>query len=120
MDIDVDQLYLNPLDARAYATKSEQSLWEGVFWFGAAFIPYAGPYLSTLGFLSTVKDANFVSSIRQYADVNQSVKITIVHDKWYGTTTRSATYWNGMRDSVKSDTTLNQAYLMSSFVKYRY
>ena len=120
VDIKVDQLYLNPTDARAYATKSEQSLWTGLAWFGSSFIPVAGPYLSTLGLLSTINDAMFVSSIRSYADANQSVIIVISHDRFYGTVTRGAAYWNGMKDQVKSNTSLNQAYKVSSYVTYKY
>lgn len=120
VDIEVSKLYLNPMDARAYATKSEQSLFEGIAWFGASFIPAAGPYLATLGLLKTISDAMFVSSIRKYADLDQSVMINIAYDRWYGTTTRTATYWNGMRSSVKADTSLNQDYLISSYVNYKY
>lgn len=120
VDIDVHILYLNPMDARAYATKSQQSILEGVAWFGSSFIPVAGAYLSTLGLLKTVTDSIFVDSIRKYADVDQSVKIIITHDKWYGMTYRTATYWNGLKDTVRSDSSLNQDYKISSYVNYKY
>ncbi len=120
VDVEVHQLYLNPTDARTYARNSETSIWDGVAWFAASFIPGAGPYLATLGLLQTISDSLFVSSIRQYADYDQSVVINIAKDNWYGTTSRSATYWNGMRSSVKADSSLNPAYLIDSYVSYKY
>lgn len=120
VDIEMHQIYLNPMDARAFARESETSIFEGIVWFGASFIPAAGPYLATLGLLKTVSDANFVSSIRQYADVDQGVMISIYYDRWYGTTSRGATYWNGMKDSVKANDSISSDYLISSYVNYKY
>ncbi|PAD30394.1 hypothetical protein [Paenibacillus sp. 7523-1] len=120
VNIEVHELYLNAADARVYATKSETSIGEGAFWFGASFIPVAGPYLSSLGFLKTVSDSVFVSSIRKYADKGQGVHVVIAKDNFYNTTTRSAGYWNGLRDTVKSSSSLNADYLVSSYAQIKY
>lgn len=53
--------------------KSETTIYEGIAWFGASFLPVAGPYLSTLGVFKTVLDSLFVGSIRQYADYDHLV-----------------------------------------------
>ncbi|MCE3203429.1 hypothetical protein [Paenibacillus sonchi] len=120
VDVELHSFYMNPLEARIYATKSEANLWQGVAWFAASLIPYAGNYIGGLGLLGQIQDAAFVSSIRRYADVNQSVQVTIVKDNAYGVTTRSAQYWNGMRDTVKAPLSGNAAYLIDSYAKVKY
>ncbi|MRN55428.1 hypothetical protein [Paenibacillus monticola] len=120
VDVELHSFFLNPQDARVYATKSEPNLWEGIAWFAVSCIPYAGNYIGGLGLLSQIQDAAFVSSIRRYADVNQSVEVTIVKDTAYGITTRSAQYWNGMRDTVQAPLPGNPAYLISSYAQVKY
>lgn len=120
VDIEVHNFYLNPQNARIYATKSEPALWEAVAWFGVSLIPAVGNYIGGLGLLGQLQDAVFVSDIRRYSDANQNVKVTISTDNFYGTSTRTASYWNGMRDTVKSDSSLNADYLLNDYVTYKY
>ncbi|KSU65229.1 hypothetical protein [Bacillus altitudinis] len=101
VNIEYHDLYLKVADARKYAAKSEVSIAEGAAWFGASFIPAAGPYISTIGFYRATEAAVFVSNIRKYTDKNQHVHVTLYKDKFHGTSGRIVTKWDGRKETIK-------------------
>ncbi|EIJ79754.1 hypothetical protein [Bacillus methanolicus] len=70
-------------------------------WFGGSFIPTAGPYIATIGFYRATEAAVFASNIRKYTDKNKHVHVTLYKDKFYGTSGRIVTQWNGQKESIK-------------------
>ena len=120
VNVEAHHLYLNVEDARAYAAKSEVSVSEGIAWFGASFIPKAGPFISTLGLLRSIEASLFVSEIRRYTDRNIPVLIVISKDNFNsGFASRAVTSWDGNAESVKYPDELNTDYRTSEYMIYK-
>jgi hypothetical protein len=102
VNIDYEYIYMRPQEARVYASKVEASKKEAAAWIAVSWIPKIGAITGTLGSLSMLERAAFATEIRKYTDKNQSVRIVMSYDKWYGFRLRTAELWDGRIGGVKT------------------
>lgn len=100
VNIDYQYYFMNARAGAQFASKIEPSLAEAVGWFGASFIPGAGPYLGTIGFISTSQRTVTATNIRKHTDQGKSVLVIYSRDNFYGIHATSVLAWDGRIGTV--------------------